>query len=133
MATPYRVVSPDDPVMSAAVDKIETTLRQNGGVHRYAADTYYGGGEWILLTAWLGWYYTQVGEYEKAEAAKDWVEEQADELGHLPEQIPAALNVPAYYEPWRQRWGDIASPLLWSHAQYIILTVALRFGVKEDT
>jgi len=46
--------------------KIEADLRQGGGVHRYATDTYYGGGEWVLLTAWLGWYYTKIGANEKA-------------------------------------------------------------------
>jgi hypothetical protein len=25
-------------------------------VRRYLGDSYYGGGNWILLTAWLGWY-----------------------------------------------------------------------------
>jgi GH15 family glucan-1,4-alpha-glucosidase len=126
LATPYAVVSPGDPVMVATVEQIEAVLRRGGGVHRYAADTYYGGGEWLLLTAWLGWYYTQIGTYDKAIAAKKWVEDQADEQGNLPEQIPATLNDPDYYEPWRRRWGDIALPLLWSHAQYIILSVALR-------
>lgn len=119
LAVPYRVVSPDDPLMRSTVSKIEDTLR-NGGVHRYAKDTYYGGGEWVLLTAWLGWYYAQAKEGDKAEAALRWVEAQADPHGYLAEQVPASLNDPAYYEPWRQRWGEIARPLLWSHAIYII-------------
>lgn len=126
LATPYAVVSPDDPLMCKTVTLIETRLRQNGGVHRYATDTYFGGGEWVLLTAWLGWYYTEMGAYEKAGAAKEWVEAQADAMGNLPEQVPSTLNNPLYYEPWRKRWGEIASPLLWSQAQYIILSVALR-------
>jgi len=126
LATPYHVVSPDNPLMLATAAQIEAALRWNGGVHRYADDTYYGGGEWVLLTAWLGWYYTRTGAYEKAIATKKWVEDQANEPGNLPEQIPATLNDPSYYEPWRDRWGEIASPLLWSHAQYIILSVAIR-------
>lgn len=126
LATPYRVVRPNHPLMRATVAQIEAVLRWDGGVHRYPDDTYYGGGAWLLLTAWLGWYYTQIGAYEKAAAAKKWVEDQADERGNLPEQTPAALNDPAYYEPWCERWGEIASPLLWSHAQYIILSVAMQ-------
>lgn len=126
LATPYRVVDPGDPLMQATIAQIEATLDRGGGVHRYAADTYYGGGAWALLTAWLGWYYAQRGATDKALGAKKWVEEQADEKGNIPEQVPVALNDPAYYEPWRERWGDIASPLLWSHAKYIILSVALR-------
>lgn len=126
LATPYKVVGPGDPLMQATIVQIEATLRRGGGVHRYAADTYYGGGAWVLLTAWLGWYYTQTGAIHKALAAKKWVEDQADDLGNMPEQVPVALNDPTYYEPWRERWGDIASPLLWSHAKYIILSVAIR-------
>jgi GH15 family glucan-1,4-alpha-glucosidase len=126
LATPYRVVDPNDPVMRRTVEQVEATLRWGGGVHRYAQDTYYGGGEWVLLTAWLGWYYLQAGARDKAEEALGWVEAQCDEAGQFPEQVPVNLNDEAYYEPWRERWGAIAKPLLWSHAKYIILVTALR-------
>lgn len=126
LAVPYRVVAPADPLMRRTVERIEHDLRRGGGVHRYAADTYYGGGEWALLTAWLGWYYAEVGEWEKAEAALRWLEAQADAALQLPEQVPQTLNDPTYYTSWRKRWGDIATPLLWSHAEYIILSLASR-------
>lgn len=121
LSTPYRLVPPGDPRMQNTVAAIEGKLRCGGGVHRYAEDTYYGGGEWVQLTAWLGWYYADSGHPEKARELLSWVESQADASGFLPEQVPANLNDPAYYEPWRQRWGDIATPLLWSHACYLIL------------
>jgi GH15 family glucan-1,4-alpha-glucosidase len=126
LAVPYGVINPADPLMRATVDRIETTLCQGGGLHRYAVDTYYGGGEWVLLTAWLGWYYTQAGEWDKARTALRWVEDQADAHNQLPEQVPANLNDPDYYEPWRERWGEIAKPLLWSHAKYITLVTHLE-------
>jgi len=126
LAIPYAVAKPDDPVMQATIAKIEADLRRGGGLHRYAADTYYGGGEWVLLTAWLGWYYAQAGEEDKAEAARRWIEAQADAQGQLPEQVPLTLNDPSYYAPWRERWGEIARPLLWSHAKHIVLHRALR-------
>ncbi len=125
LAAPYRVVEPTDPLMLATVNEIETSLWRGGGVHRYAEDTYYGGGEWVLLAAWLGWYYSQIDEMSKAEAMKRWVEAQADRNGYLAEQIPATLNDESYYEPWLKRWGEIAKPLLWSHAKYIILSEAI--------
>lgn len=131
LATPYAVVKPDDPVMQATVSKIEADLRQGGGLHRYITDTYYGGGEWVLLTAWLGWYYAQTGKRDKAESALKWVEAQADAQGQLPEQIPLTLNDPTYYTPWRERWGEIARPLLWSHAEYIIL-YRMLYGPDAD-
>jgi GH15 family glucan-1,4-alpha-glucosidase len=125
LVVPYAVLAPDDPVMRATVARIEDTLYRNGGVHRYATDTYYGGGAWVLLTAWLGWHYLQVGERSKAEKALEWVEQQADADGNLPEQVPTSLNDPSFYEPWRKRWGDVACPLLWSQAMHIILSLGL--------
>lgn len=130
VATPYRLVEPTDPLMRATVERIEEDLRRDGGgVHRYAADTYYGGGEWVLLTAWLGWYYTEVGEVERAAELLAWVEAQADEQGNLPEQVPRTLTSPPHLEMWRRQRGEIAQPLLWSHAKYIILRHALKARV----
>jgi GH15 family glucan-1,4-alpha-glucosidase len=121
LAVPYGVYALDDPRVEATVARIEADLRRGGGVHRYAADTYYGGGEWVLLTAWLGWYYALRGERERAAEARRWVEAQADERGWLPEQVPTGLNDPAYLDRWRARWGQSASPLLWSQAMYVVL------------
>jgi GH15 family glucan-1,4-alpha-glucosidase len=126
LAVPYGVVPPDHPAMIKTVAEIQATLRGGGGVHRYATDTYFGGGQWVLLTAWLGWYLAEAGRGAEAAPLLAWVEEQVTADGRLPEQIPAALNDPAFYQPWRERWGDIASPLLWSHAKHLILRAALN-------
>lgn len=120
LSTPYRLVEPDHPIMLNTAEKIEADLCQ-GGVKRYSTDTYYGGGQWILLAAWLGWYWQELSEREKAGQLRRWIEAQADEQGWLPEQVPVALNNESMYAPWIQRWGPIASPLLWSHAKYLIL------------
>jgi len=125
LAVPYRLVELGDARMRKTIATIEATLGRGGGLHRYAADTYYGGGEWVQLTAWLGWYWAEAGQTDKACRLLDWVEAQADANGYLPEQVPADMNDPSYYEPWRQRWGDIATPLLWSHAKYLILKCVL--------
>jgi GH15 family glucan-1,4-alpha-glucosidase len=127
LSTPYRVVAPQDPRMSETVARIERTLYQGGGLHRYIADTYYGGGEWVLLAGWLGWYYAETGQIDKACSLLTWMESQADELGRLPEQTPAHLIDPGSYDPWVKRWGPVATPLLWSHAMYIVL----RYAVDE--
>jgi len=55
-----------------------------------------------------------------------WIEKQADEDGNLPEQVPNNLNDPDYYPIWIQKWGEIAKPLLWSHAMYLILDKELE-------
>jgi GH15 family glucan-1,4-alpha-glucosidase len=128
LCTPYRVVSPGDPVMRETVACIERTLSRCGGVHRYIDDTYYGGGEWVLLAGWLGWYYAETEQLDKACSLLEWMEHQAGEGGRLPEQTPTYLNDPGSYEPWLKRWGPIATPLLWSHAMYILLRYALDKG-----
>jgi len=121
LSTPYNLVPHDHPLMQATVVEIERLLHHGGGVHRYNTDTYYGGGEWVLLAGWLGWYYAESGMLVKARKLLSWIGSIASETGDLPEQVPATLNDPSYYQPWVKRWGDIASPLLWSHAKYLIL------------
>ncbi len=126
VALPYGLVAIDDPRMQATVSAIERELRScEGGLRRYATDTYYGGGDWILLTAWLGWYYAKVGDRQKAEQVLRWVETQADADGELPEQVPSSSTSTKHYEEWLGRWGSIAKPLLWSHAMHIILRQSL--------
>lgn len=123
---PYKVFASDDPVAINTITRIEQTLyRENGGVYRYARDEYYGGGVWILLTAWLGWYYNMNDQKEKAAHIAEWIEKQADASGNLPEQVADHTLFPQHYPVWRDKWGEIASPLLWSHAMYIILKKTL--------
>jgi GH15 family glucan-1,4-alpha-glucosidase len=127
LATPYKVFRLDDKRIQSTIAHIDATLRAGeGGVHRYSQDTYYGGGEWVVLAGWLGWYYAEAGEIEKATELLGWMEDQANSKGELPEQVPRNLNNASYYEPWRERWGEIAQPLLWSHAKYIILSKVLE-------
>ncbi len=127
IAVPYNVLPLDDPLMQATIQAIETHLyRPEGGVYRYKADVYYGGGEWLLLTAWLGWYYAATGKIEQAESLRAWIESQADGDGHLAEQVSGHTLAPEHLEPWQNKWGPVASPLLWSHAMYIILVNAIQ-------
>ena len=126
LAVPYRMVALDDPHYRATLQRIEACLVGGGGVHRYPTDTYYGGGEWLLLAGWLGWVYARGGQPGQAARLLAWMEASADPEGALPEQVPATLNDPNYYQPWLQRWGPIARPLLWSHAKYLILRTELE-------
>ncbi len=128
-AMPYQLLSFDDPIFLSTLKKIEEDLhRTGGGVYRYKADVYYGGGEWILLAAWLGWYYASVNQFDKAQALCQWIESQADENGWLAEQVSDHTLYPEHYVPWVKKWGPIAKPLTWSHAMYVILVNALNKG-----
>ncbi len=127
LVTPYGLFKADEPRMACTWEAIKQTLiRPGGGVYRYKADTYFGGGEWVLLAGWAGWHAALNGERRLAEELLAWIEAQADPEGHLPEQVSAHLLAPEYYEPWRLRWGTVASPLLWSHAMYMILLKACQ-------
>lgn len=119
LGLPYGLFDPDGPTMAGTVAAIEEQLA-NGGVRRYPTDTFYGGGQWVLLTAWLAWHHRRVGNHDRAEELLAWVEDQADADGHLPEQVSASVNDPGSIEPWIERWGEVAKPLLWSHAMYLL-------------
>jgi GH15 family glucan-1,4-alpha-glucosidase len=90
-------------------------------VKRYPQDTYYGGGQWLLLSAFLGWYYVRVGDAKRAQKLLDWIVSQQEDDGSLSEQILDEVNDPSMVKPWETRWGKVATPLLWSHAMFLIL------------
>jgi GH15 family glucan-1,4-alpha-glucosidase len=109
------------------VTAIESRLvSPGGGVHRHPEDTYYGGGEWLLLTAMLGLCYAYLGRRDEAEAKLAWIAEHADAEGRLPEQSQDHLLHPSMYESWVQDCGPPASPLLWSHAMFLTLATELQ-------
>jgi isomaltose glucohydrolase len=104
------------------VERVEAQLvSPGGGVWRNLDDEYYGGGEWLLLTAMLG-----LARPERAAACLRWIEAHAGANGDLPEQAQDHLLRPGHFEPWVEKWGDPPSPLLWSHAMYLRLHHALR-------
>ena len=104
------------------VEWIEGTLvSPGGGVWRTLEDEYYGGGEWLLLTAMLG-----LAKPERAADCLEWIERHASPYGELPEQVQDHLRRPERYQPWVEKWGEPAQPLLWSHAMYLRLHHALN-------
>jgi GH15 family glucan-1,4-alpha-glucosidase len=122
--TLYNTVPTNDSVAEQTVSTIRATLL-NGGVHRYVGDTFYGGGEWIILTAWLGWYEALIGDFEGARQRLDWIASRARN-GLLPEQVTDQAQQPDYVKEWEQKWGPVATPLLWSHAMFVTLWTVCR-------
>jgi isomaltose glucohydrolase len=122
LGVPFAALPLDDPRLQATVREIRRDLhRPGGGVYRYRGDTYYGGGEWILLACSLAWYEQQAGDPAAAAPLRDWVREQARPNGDLPEQVSGNAQTPEMISPWVERWGPVATPLLWSHAMYLIM------------
>lgn len=129
IAAPYGLMHPDEPAFAATLRQIEAELVSvDGGVHRYTADTFYGGGEWLLLTAALGRVYLRrraPGDRQRAERCLRWIEAQAGPHGWLPEQVATRPLHPERIDEWRATWGESACPLLWSHATYLALLTEL--------
>jgi GH15 family glucan-1,4-alpha-glucosidase len=120
--TAFGTVQPGSPVAEATYARVLADLRAEG-VYRYRGDTFYGGGEWLILTAWLGWYESLTGREEEARTRLGWVAAQATPDGLLPEQVSGHTQDPVYIPQWTRRWGPVATPLLWSHAMFLTLAV----------
>ena len=122
VAATYDVLPLGDPLVTATVAAIEAAL-VDGGAHRYAADTFYGGGQWPVLAALLAQHHVRVGDPDRAAHLLDWVVSTADTDRLLPEQVPPLL-APAVLDEWLERWGPSAHPLLWSHGAFLAAAVA---------
>ena len=112
LVLPFLGYDADDAVRQVEVG----LLSPGGGVHRHLDDTYYGGGEWLLLTAMLG-----LARPERADEALRWIAAHATDDGLLPEQSQDHLLSPDTFEPWLAKWGPPPCPLLWSHAMFLVL------------
>lgn len=122
---PLRAIESSSPLGLSTVDEINTQLNVDGGVHRYLADTFFGGGQWPLLSCMLGLVLASAGHRNRALNQLEWAAGTADEDGRMPEQVPTHLLDPSMRQEWIDRWGPVAKPLLWTHAMYVRLAVEL--------
>jgi GH15 family glucan-1,4-alpha-glucosidase len=118
---PFGLVATGSPLATATLDAIEQDLDAGGGVHRFRADVFYGGGQWLLLSCLLGWNQAAAGDRDGALRHLLWVADQARPNGDLPEQALDDLLHPEDLDEWLGRWGPVATPLLWSHGMFLIL------------
>ena len=128
---PFAVVEVDDPLAVATLDQIAEQLDAGGGVHRFPADVFYGGGQWLLLSCLLGWNRVAGGDVDAGWRYLTWAAAQADPHGHLAEQVGGHLLHPEHEQEWITRWGTVARPLLWSHAMYLILAQELGLQLTQ--
>ena len=128
---PLGVFPADEPIGTATIAAIDKELNVGGGVHRYRADTFFGGGQWPLLSCMLGLTFAAAGERDRALDQLRWAAHTATLRGELPEQVAEHLLAPEKQQEWIDRWGPVATPLLWSHAMYIRLAVELGLEVQS--
>ncbi|HZW44611.1 MAG TPA: glycoside hydrolase family 15 protein [Dermatophilaceae bacterium] len=118
---PFGLLDPKDPVALETLAAVVRDLDVDGGVHRFRADVFYGGGQWPLLSALLGWNLAAQGNPSAALRHLRWIASHATPDGYLPEQVPSHLLHHESRAEWIDRWGTVATPLLWSHGMYLIL------------
>lgn len=122
---PFGVVEPGSDLGKHTIEAVERDLAVYGGVHRFRADVFFGGGQWLLLSCLVGWNKAAVGDFESAADYLVWVANQALENGDMPEQVNRHMNFPEHEEEWIEKWGPAATPLLWSHGMFLILADSL--------
>jgi len=101
--------------MEIIMDKL--WVKTIGGIARYEGDMYQRvkddknipGNPWIITTLWASRYFALIGNKERSISLLKWVTEHAQRSGVLPEQINPYDGSPLS-----------VSPLVWSHAEYII-------------
>jgi GH15 family glucan-1,4-alpha-glucosidase len=122
---PLNVFPASEEIGMNTVRAVDDQLSEVGGVHRYLADTFYGGGQWPLLSCMLGLAWNASGDRTRALDLLRSAAATATHDGYLPEQVGTHLLAPASEQEWIDRWGTVATPLLWSHAMFIRLAVEL--------
>lgn len=125
MVYPLAVFPASGSIGRATIDAIDAQLNVGGGVHRYLLDTFFGGGQWPLLSCMLGLAFAAAGERDRALEQLRWAAHTVTATGDLPEQVDEHLLFPEREQEWIDRWGSVATPLLWSHAMYVRLFVEL--------
>lgn len=127
---PFGLVEPGSATARSTLAAVARDLDVDGGVHRFRADVFYGGGQWLLLSSLLGWNLARQGDLEGAHRLLSWVADHATASGEMPEQVDDHLLHPASQAEWVARWGTVATPLLWSHGMYLVL--ADELGVLKE-
>jgi GH15 family glucan-1,4-alpha-glucosidase len=129
---PFGLLGTEDPVARVTLDAVRDHLDVGGGVHRYAADVFYGGGQWLLLSCLLGWNRAAAGDRAEALRYLLWVADHVRDGDELPEQVEDHLLSPTTRAEWLKRWGPVATPLLWSHGMFLILADELGLLPEPD-
>lgn len=128
LVAPLRVIEPDSALALGTLQAVTEQLEVAGGVYRFRDDTFFGGGRWPLLSCFLGLAYAATGERDQAMRLLQWAAATANDAGMIPEQVDGYLLAPDCRDVWLQRWGPVATPLLWSHA--MVLRLAAELGMQ---
>ena len=128
IVTTLQIYDNPDSGIAAAAD------RTNGLTYRrYSLDSYGEGrigGYWPLLAGERGHYSVQAGDMDQARAQLYIVEKSAIESGLLPEQT---ISAPSSESPDSDVGLGVACPLVWAHAEDILLHRSIEEGNVFDS
>ncbi|MEM0097653.1 MAG: glycoside hydrolase family 15 protein [Conexivisphaerales archaeon] len=120
----FGMKDPADPKVKSNMDVIMQKLwvKEIGGLARYEGDMYQRvkednqipGNPWIITTLWASRYFAMTGNRDKSILLLKWVIDHSQKSGVLPEQVNPYDGSPLS-----------VSPLIWSHAEYIITVIEL--------
>ena len=129
----FGVLDIDDPRLARAIEQVEARIlcKTNvSGVVRYENDRYFRsatgvpGNPWIITTLWLAQYYIarakKESDFEEAKKWIAWTLKYAGPSGMLSEQL----------DPYTGEQLS-ATPLAWSHAEYIITLIKYLNRLEE--
>lgn len=121
----FDVLPVDDPNLEKAFENTVSRLKVNteiGGYARFELDQYhhkggdYPGNPWVITSMWVAQYYLakakNESDFDKTYELLLWVLERASQSGTLAEQ----------FDPYTGEHLS-ASPLIWSHAEYIVTVI----------
>lgn len=128
---PFGLLEPGSELAAATIDAVAADLDVEGGVYRFRADVFFGGGRWPLLSCFLGWNLAARGDLDGALRHLRWAAAQAAPDGAMPEQVDGHLLAPEHRQEWLDRWGPVAQPLLWSHGMFLVLADELGLLPQE--
>ncbi len=129
----FGVVAVGDPLLARAAAVLADWLcckTPLGGAARYEGDRYYRtdartpGNPWIITTLWYAQYLIaavkKTADLEEALRWISWAADRASGAGMLPEQLDPRTGEPVS-----------ASPLVWSHAEYVYTVLEYLATLKE--
>jgi GH15 family glucan-1,4-alpha-glucosidase len=123
---PFELLDPKEKVYKQTLLHAKDQLLRGFGMHRYDSDSFYGGGLWPLLSCYLALAELRAGNRDFAEGVLVWVASLSDTDGNLPEQVDDHLLESSKKGYWVDRWGTSAQPLLWTHAMFLRLKIAIE-------
>ncbi len=129
----FEVLSVDDEIVKKAMEKTVERLEvktEVGGIARFEGDSYhhkggnYPGNPWVITSMWIAQYYIGVAKTESdLEPVRRWI-------SWVVKNASSSKTLPEQFDPYSGEHLS-ASPLVWSHAEFVITIVSYLEKLEE--